>query len=95
MMNKVLDNKLTIRRILVLLILYILSGSTYITLISSSERIAAAGIILMSPVIVSTMRRNVSGPAFCRGLLAYGFAAFVIGIGMINKDNMVPIFEHH
>ena len=52
MMNKVLDNKLTIRRILVLLILYILSGSTYITLISSSERIAAAGIILMSPVIV-------------------------------------------
>lgn len=93
MMNKVLDNKLTIRRILVLLILYILSGSTYITLISSSERIAAAGIILMSPVIVSTIRRNVSGPAFCRGLLAYGFAAFVIGIGIINKDNMGSYFR--
>ena len=70
MMDNILDRKLTIRRLAILIVLYILSGSTYITLFSGSQWVAALGICLMLPSIATSMRRNVTTMALLRGIFA-------------------------
>ena len=93
MMDTILDRKLTIRRLLILLVLYILSGSTYITLFSSSQWIVAFGICLMLPSIATSIRRNVTSIELFRGMFVYGFIIFVLGKGIWNWEALGPYFR--
>lgn len=85
--------KIKLRKWIILIILYILSGSTYITLISNSQWIAAIGIVLMVPSIIIAMKRTISINDFFRGLLAYGFSLFVMSVGIINKESLGSYFR--
>lgn len=92
-MDTMLEKKKSFRKWIILVILYILSGSVYITLLSGSQWLAAFGIILMIPEILSATNRNVSHEAFFRGLFIYGFVVFVIGKGVITQDSMGSYFR--
>ena len=85
--------KIKLRKWIILIILYILSGSTYITLISNSQWIAAIGIVLMVPSIIIAMKRTISINDFFRGLLAYGFSLFVMSMGILNKESLGSYFR--
>jgi hypothetical protein len=93
MMDNILDRKLTIRRLAILIVLYILSGSTYITLFSGSQWVAAFGICLMLPSIATSMRRNVTTMALLRGIFAYGFVIFVLSKGLLNRESLGSYFR--
>ena len=93
MMDNILDRKLTIRRLVILIVLYILSGSTYITLFSGSQWVAAFGICLMLPSIATSMRRNITTMALLRGIFAYGFVIFVLSKGLLNRESLGSYFR--
>ena len=92
-MNLRLENRLTLRRLPVLGILYVLSGSTYITLLPSLYWLAVPGMLLMVPTILYYMLGSFSKAGLRRGLFAYGFAAFVLASGLVRRDSMGPYFR--
>ena len=59
-MDTMLEKKKSFRKWIILVILYILSGSVYITLLSGSQWLAAFGIILMIPEILSGFTKSFS-----------------------------------
>lgn len=87
-MNIRLPNLNQTRRILILLIIYMISGSVYSTINSNVQWLPVLGIVLLLPNILANIRSKVSREEFHRGLFLYGFIAIVIINGFLRRASL-------
>lgn len=84
-----LQNANNIKRILLLLIIYMVGGSVYSTINSNVQWLPIFGLILLIPNILSNVRTKVSKDEFLRSLVLYGFVLVVIANGFLHGGSLM------